>query len=181
MKLNEKILYYRKRAGLSQEALAAKIGVSRQAVSKWEVGDTVPELDKLVALAKTFGVTTDELLGMEEPTREAEQAAPQPSRLPEDVDWVVRRSAKFRRWYAPIYVGPVMLIVGIYGCITDWHIYELVPYMWQSTLLSFCASAALAAFGAGAVIWGVVRLVRHRREEKKKSDQDRAQPPGRPA
>ena len=38
MKLNEKILYYRKRAKLSQEELAARVGVSRQAVSKWELG-----------------------------------------------------------------------------------------------------------------------------------------------
>lgn len=173
MKLNEKILYYRKKAGLSQEALAAKVGVSRQAVSKWEVGDTVPELDKLVALARSFGVTTDELLGMEEPTRGAEQTAPQPSRLPEDVDWVVRRSARFRRWYSPIFMGLVMLIVGIYVCITGWHIYELVPYMWQASLLLFCASAAMAAFGAGAVIWGIARLVRHRREENKKVDREK--------
>lgn len=173
MKLNEKILYYRKRAGLSQEALAAKVGVSRQAVSKWEVGDSVPELDKLVALAQAFGVTTDELLGMKGSVRETEKPAPQPSRLPEDVDWVVRRSAKFRRWYTPIYVGLLMLIVGIYACITEWHIYEMVPYMWQTTLLSFCVSAALTALGAGAVIWGVVRLVRHRREEKNREDQGR--------
>ena len=173
MKLNEKILYYRKKAGLSQEALAAKVGVSRQAVSKWEVGDTGPELDKLVALAKTFGVTTDELLGMKEPLQRTEQTAPQPSHLPEDVDWVVRRSAKFRRWYSPIFMGLVMLIVGIYVCITGWHIYELVPYMWQASLLLFCASAAMAAFGAGAVIWGIARLVRHRREENKKVDREK--------
>ena len=173
MKLNEKILYYRKKAGLSQEALAAEIGVSRQAVSKWEVGDTVPELDKLVALAKAFGVATDELLGLEEPTRGAEQTAPQPSRLPEDVDWVVRRFARFSRWYTPIFMGLLMLIVGIYVCITEWHIYEIVPYMWQASLLPFCASAALAALGAGEVIWGVVRLVRHRREENNGENQDK--------
>ena len=41
MKLNEKILYCRKRLGLSQEALAERIGVSRQAVSKWETGDSL--------------------------------------------------------------------------------------------------------------------------------------------
>lgn len=172
MKLNEKILYYRKKAGLSQEALAAKTGVSRQAVSKWELGDTVPELEKLVALAKAFGVTTDELLGLEEPARGAEQTAPQPSRFPEDVDWVVRRSAKFRRWYTPIYMGLIMLIAGIYACVTGWHIYEMVPYMRQATLLPFFAGAALAALGAGEVIWGVVRLIRHRKKEKNARNQD---------
>ena len=59
MNLAGKILYCRKKAGLSQEALAEKLGVSRQAVSKWETGDAVPELSKLVLLAKAFDVTTD--------------------------------------------------------------------------------------------------------------------------
>ena len=67
MKLNEKIFYCRRKAGLSQEALAEELGVSRQAVSKWETGDAVPELGKLVSLAKTFNVTTDWLLSEEEP------------------------------------------------------------------------------------------------------------------
>lgn len=67
MKLNEKILYCRKKAGLSQEGLAEELGVSRQAVSKWETGDAVPEIGKLVALAKTFSVTTDWLLSEDVP------------------------------------------------------------------------------------------------------------------
>lgn len=77
MKLNEKILYYRKAAKLSQEELAARVGVSRQAVSKWELGDATPEVDKLLALARAFGVSTDELLDeggpaeKEEPPRQA--------------------------------------------------------------------------------------------------------------
>ena len=76
MKLNEKILYYRKAAKLSQEELAAQAGVSRQAVSKWELGGATPEVDKLLALAKAFGVTTDELLSGDEPAGAKEQAPP---------------------------------------------------------------------------------------------------------
>lgn len=67
MKLNEKIFYCRRKAGMSQEALAEELGVSRQAVSKWETGDAVPEIGKLLALAKTFDVTTDWLLSEEAP------------------------------------------------------------------------------------------------------------------
>lgn len=74
MKLNEKILYYRRAAKLSQEELAAMVGVSRQAVSKWELGDATPEVDKLLALARAFGVTTDELLDGGEPSRDREEA-----------------------------------------------------------------------------------------------------------
>ena len=74
MKLNEKIFYCRRKAGLSQEALAEELGVSRQAVSKWETGDAVPEIGKLVALAKTFDVTADWLLSEEEPEEKREES-----------------------------------------------------------------------------------------------------------
>ena len=56
MKLSEKIYYCRKKAGLSQDALAEKLDVSRQAISKWENGEAVPETGKLPGLAKMFGV-----------------------------------------------------------------------------------------------------------------------------
>lgn len=62
MKIHEKILYCRKKEGLSQEALTEKLGVSRQAISKWETGDAVPEIGKLLLIANTFGVSTDWLL-----------------------------------------------------------------------------------------------------------------------
>lgn len=52
----------RREAGLSQEALAAKLGVSRQAVSKWERSEAAPDTDNLIALAALYGVTLDELL-----------------------------------------------------------------------------------------------------------------------
>lgn len=61
--LSEKIYALRRKNGLSQEALAEKVGVSRQAVSKWETGAAIPELDKLRALCACFGVTLDELTG----------------------------------------------------------------------------------------------------------------------
>lgn len=61
--LSEKIYELRRKNGLSQERLAEKIGVSRQAVSKWETGAATPELDKLRALCGCFGVTLDELTG----------------------------------------------------------------------------------------------------------------------
>lgn len=56
------LLQYRKKRGLSQEELASKIGVSRQAVSKWERAEASPDTDNLILLAKVYGVTLDELL-----------------------------------------------------------------------------------------------------------------------
>ena len=70
MKLHEKIAWYRRDRRLSQEELAAQTGVSRQAVSKWELGESSPDVNKLLALARAFGVTTDHLLDDgEEPER----------------------------------------------------------------------------------------------------------------
>ena len=62
MIMAEKITMLRKRNGWSQEELAEKLGVSRQAVSKWESGASDPSTANLIALAKLFGTTPEELL-----------------------------------------------------------------------------------------------------------------------
>lgn len=62
MNTAEKIRRERKKAGLSQEALSEELGVSRQAITKWENGSAVPETDKIVLLSEFFSVTTDYLL-----------------------------------------------------------------------------------------------------------------------
>lgn len=62
MILAEKIMTLRKRAGWSQEELAAQLGVSRQSVSKWEGAQSVPDMQKVVQMSRLFGVTTDYLL-----------------------------------------------------------------------------------------------------------------------
>ena len=70
MKLPEKLLTLRKRSGLSQEALAEKLGVSRQTVSRWELGTAQPELGSLLPLCRLFGVPAEVLLddGQDLPT-----------------------------------------------------------------------------------------------------------------
>ena len=68
MTLGEKITDLRKKRGLSQEELAITLGVSRQAVSKWETMEAKPDTDKIVALAEFFEVTTDWLLRDIEPS-----------------------------------------------------------------------------------------------------------------
>ena len=62
MTFGEKLQALRQRTGMSQDALAERLNVSRQAVSRWERDETMPETDKVVALADIFGVTTDYLL-----------------------------------------------------------------------------------------------------------------------
>ena len=67
MKFNEKLQKMRKEKGLSQEALAEMLNVSRQAISKWESGQAYPETDKLIIVSEIFGVTVDSLLKDGEP------------------------------------------------------------------------------------------------------------------
>lgn len=62
MKFNEKLIELRKKKGLSQEELGYKINVTRQTISKWELGQTSPEMDKLVELSKIFEISVDDLL-----------------------------------------------------------------------------------------------------------------------
>lgn len=130
MKLNEKIAYYRRDRKLSQEELAAQVGVSRQAVSKWELGEAAPDIGKLLALAKAFGVTTDHLLDEEaEPERAAppqpprEDPVPPPppqsapgSNLPGFIGKMVRRWG----WLAGIYLALQGLGVTLVGAVARW-------------------------------------------------------------
>lgn len=71
MKFNEKLITLRKQNGLSQEELGMKLNVARQTVSKWELGDTTPEMDKLIQMSEIFGVSLDELAGKEPERLEA--------------------------------------------------------------------------------------------------------------
>lgn len=63
MKIGENIQKFRKELNLSQEELAERCGVSRQAVTKWEADESIPALEKLVLLADIFEITIDELVG----------------------------------------------------------------------------------------------------------------------
>ena len=62
MKFNEKLIELRKKEGLSQEELGYKLNVTRQTVSKWELGQTTPEMDKLVEMSRIFNISVDQLI-----------------------------------------------------------------------------------------------------------------------
>ena len=62
MILSEKIIMLRKKYGWSQEELAERLDISRQSVSKWESGASIPDLERIVGMSQLFGVTTDYLL-----------------------------------------------------------------------------------------------------------------------
>ena len=135
MKLSDKIWVCRKKAGLSQEALAEKIGVSRQAISKWETGEAAPEITKLPLLARTFSVTADWLLdveaGFDEESPEEEPAPEEPAgassaRPPEQTypEWIdhlpgfLGRMLKKYGWLFGVRMaisGALFILMGLVG------------------------------------------------------------------
>ena len=101
MTLAEKILALRTARDLSQGDLAERLEVSRQSVSKWETGQSVPDLEKIIKLADLFGVTVDELV--------REEARPEPPRPEERVVYIEREKQGLRP--AQI-LGVVLLVLG---------------------------------------------------------------------
>lgn len=83
MYFSEKLMELRRSKGWSQEQLGEKLGVTRQTVSKWELGDTTPEMEKIAALSELFGITTDELIKGESRQSIPEEKTEQPAPLPE--------------------------------------------------------------------------------------------------
>lgn len=79
MTLGQRISGYRKALGISQEELGARLGVSRQAVSKWETGAAAPDMENLLALAKEFGVSVAELTETPEPPAPSETSGASPA------------------------------------------------------------------------------------------------------
>ena len=144
--LHQKILAHRKRMGLSQEELAARLGVSRQAVSKWELGTSTPDPSNIVALAKLFGITTDELL-MDEPQQQTYDPqpppnAPQPStqndfldRLPGFLGRIIRKYS----WLAGIYLmlgGLAFLLVGLFARSAHNSMFSSIPSVFADSIVS---------------------------------------------
>ena len=107
MTLGQRISLYRKKLNISQEELGARLGVSRQAVSKWETDLSAPDLNNLIGLARELGVSLAELTETpEEPSAAQDPALPPP---PSQLD---RRNASGTRWWAGLIIGAVLLFLS---------------------------------------------------------------------
>lgn len=62
MEFQNRLYDLRKKRGISQEELAGEVGVSRQTISKWETGESTPDMEKMITLSTYFGITLDELV-----------------------------------------------------------------------------------------------------------------------
>lgn len=82
LEIANRLVKLRRQNNLSQEELAAKLGLSRQAVSKWERAESSPDTDNLILLARLYHVSLDELLRTDGPVGAAEGGAPQPQPAP---------------------------------------------------------------------------------------------------
>ncbi|WP_367270461.1 helix-turn-helix domain-containing protein [Ruminococcus sp.] len=75
MGFNNRLYELRRQKGFSQEELANRLNVSRQTISKWEVGDSTPDMEKLIAISDLFGISLDELVLDKAPEQSAEAPA----------------------------------------------------------------------------------------------------------
>lgn len=131
MTIGETIQRLRTKRRLSQEQLAELVGVSRQAVSKWELNAALPDTDKLVPLARALGVSVDELLG--NVSENGVSATPSPERPPGQPDWLATH------WY---WLGLVLMAVGLYQLI------QLLPGI-----------SSIAAVGGVRVMFGFLLML----------------------
>ena len=135
--LADRIQQLRREHGLSQEQLAEKLNVSRQAVSKWESAQAQPELDKIIALSELFCVTTDYLLKGSRGT--PPEAGPAPACRP-DAAFASR----------VLYLAALFFLgVGLVCALAAWHEKQTAD----------CIAGGMVVQGIGVVCYGVGRML----------------------
>ena len=135
--LADRIQQLRREHGLSQEQLAEKLNVSRQAVSKWESAQAQPELDKILALSELFCVTTDYLLKGSRGT--SPEAGPAPACRP-DAAFASR----------VLYLAALFFLgVGLVCALAAWHEKQTAD----------CIAGGMVVQGIGVVCYGVGRML----------------------
>ena len=117
MNMADRIQYLRKAKGISQEELADKIGVSRQAVSKWESEQSTPDLERIIVLSEFFEVTTDYILKGIEPTKDKDEKGKElASRI--------------------LYIASTALIViGLFCAFSEWHAEQTMEAIWGAMII----------------------------------------------
>lgn len=96
MSLGNSLFNARKKSGLSQEAVAEKLGVSRQTISKWETDETLPDIRQSKRLAVIYGLTLDELIDFDADVKELEEVVRNTSEeTQQKVDWTKLWAEKY--------------------------------------------------------------------------------------
>lgn len=96
MVLGNSLFHARKKAGLTQEEVAERLGVSRQTIGKWEADETLPDIRQSKRLATLYGVTLDELIEFDLDVSQVEEAIERSSEeLEEKIDWTSAWAKKY--------------------------------------------------------------------------------------
>lgn len=116
MQLGENLFQARRKTGLSQEAVAEKLGVSRQTISKWETSETLPDIYQAKHLATLYAITLDDLISYDLETAEIQAAIDRTSdTITEKVDWTKAWSKKYpilARYQAEVDTAPYEAELG---------------------------------------------------------------------
>ncbi len=150
MAISEKLYMLRKKSGLSQEQLAEQLNVSRQAISKWELGNAIPESDKLIAISKYFSVSLDYLLKDDEPSN---------STSPSE-EKTVPLSVNRTQWIA----GIVVCTGGVI-CLIVWGLLSILNpaasnQISESSLISIDGNGIFLILCAAAIVIGALLLLK---------------------
>lgn len=116
MNIADRIQSLRKNKGISQEELADKVGVSRQAVSKWESEQSVPDLERVIVMSDYFGVTTDYILKGIEPQKESE-------------------NANFNFSQMLYIASTAFLAIGLFAAFSSWYTEQSAEDIWESMII----------------------------------------------
>ncbi|WP_297816084.1 helix-turn-helix domain-containing protein [uncultured Lactobacillus sp.] len=173
MRLGQKIAELRKKNNLSQETLAEKMNVSRQAVSKWESDQSIPDIEKIVNLSELFGVTTDYLLKSGAPSFEIKlEDVPVDEKLPILSDDLVqkylsaaKKSSNLRALaaalvvFSPVWISFGMPLAGFFE--SNKQLYQIIA------MTGYAAAVATLAIAFGLLIYSllVMRKFNHLKQQ----------------
>ena len=166
MILADKIINERKRNGWSQEELAEKLGVSRQAVSKWECAQSVPDMQRVLDMSRLFGVSCDYLL-----KDELEEAREEESAEPEELTDMRRVSMEeAQRYLTEKHRSAAPIARGVFLCLLGPAILVLLAGLSEYGALPLSENAA-GAMGTGVLlclvacaVWGFINEARRLEE-----------------
>ena len=136
MKLAEKLFELRKEKGWSQEKLAEQINVSRQSISKWESGQVLPEIEKIIELSRIFQVTTDYLLLDENSEKGASQVI-----LEEGKDKYYKEAKSYGLWQV-IYIFVLALAIYLFLAGSSFPA-EFTAWIWLTFVLLIASAVAI--------------------------------------
>ena len=136
MKLAEKLFELRKEKRWSQEKLAEQINVSRQSISKWESGQVLPEIEKIIELSKIFQVTTDYLLLDENSEKASTEVI-----LEEDKDKYYKEVKSYGLWQVT-YIFVLALAIYLLLAGSSFPA-ELTAWIWLTFVLLIASAIAI--------------------------------------